>query len=508
MKKIILFILFISLSVACHPSRPIGQDTIVVGISSFPEQFDPRLSTDSSSQKINKLIFSGLLKKNNKLNLVPDLAESYQIVDPETYLFRLKDNIFFHDGTRLTSKDIQATYESMIAGDSQSPFQESLSIIQKIEIPDSLTIIFHLKKPHSPFLTLMSLGILSKEFIQTSSQQQHIPVGTGPYYLVQTSDTKDVVHLKRFKNYFGSKAKTENLIFRVILDSTLRTLELIKGRLDIVQNDIPYVLIPRVKQEQDLIFLSDVGINFTYMAFNLKNDSLKNKKVREAISMAIDRDQIIQYKLSGLAKKANSLLSPTHWAYHNLLPQYEHNLNKARRLLDQTPFKDPDGDGPKPRFRLTYKTSSVKERVEIARLIAENLKKIGIDVTVESYEFGTFYRDIRQGDFDIFTLTWVGLTDPDIYHSIFHSKSVPPGGANRGHYQNAALDILLDKSRLETNHDQLKTIYHEIQKIVYDDFVYAPLWYEDNFVFMKRNIRNYRIRSDASYMSLVNAYKR
>ncbi|MBF0105127.1 MAG: ABC transporter substrate-binding protein [Deltaproteobacteria bacterium] len=260
---------------------------------------------------------------------------------------------------------------------------------------------------------------------------------------------------------------------------------------------------PFFKNKKDLLFKKDTGINFSYMAFNLKNEYLKNKKVREAIALSIDRDKIITYKLAGMALPADSLMNPDHWARHRGLKPYTYDIEKAKRLLDETPFKDPDGTGPLPRFGLVYKTSSVRERIEIAELIAEGLKRVGIHVTVKPYEFGTFYQDIRQGDFDIFTLTWVGLSDPDIYYDIFHSSNVPPHGANRGFYVNSTVDDLLEKSRTEINREKSREIYHRIQQIIYDDFVYAPLWYESNYVFMNRALNGYNLRPDASFSGLA-----
>lgn len=493
-------VFFLGLSVACQSGNKIPSDTIVIGIDKFPENFDPRLPTDSISQKINKLIYSGLLKLDQNLQLVGDLAKDFEMKDAQTYVFHLHEGILFHNGQKLTSSDVKATYKSMMDVTLKSPFQASLSIIESIETPDDLTVIFKLKKPNSPFLTLMSLGILPK------NPQKKMP-GTGPYFLNTKSNSRDVVLLERFDAYFGPKAKTRNLVFRVIQDSTLRVLELIKGRIDLVQNDIPYVLISRLQQEQDIGFLHSAGINFAYMAFNFKNQNLSDRRVREAITLAIDRERIIKYKLAGMAIPANSLMSPEHWAHDETLPQFQQDLAKAKKLLDETDFKDPDGDGPQMRFRLVYKTSSVKERIEIAQLIAENLAQISIGVDVKPYEFGTFYRDIRQGNFDIFTLAWVGLTDPDIYYSVFHSQQMPPNGANRGFYKNPELDTLLEKSRIATDQSELKNIYQQIQKIVYNDFVYAPLWYENNFAFVNKNVKGYQLRANASYVGLTEASK-
>lgn len=482
-----------------------------MAVSEPPKQFDPRLPSDAVSQKINKLIYSGLLKKNDKLELVNDLAQTYSMTSPTTHVFKLKSNVRFHNGDTLSSKDVKLTYESMLSTKIQSPFKSSLAIINSIETPDDQTIIFNTRSAYAPFPTLMTLGILPARYLDHDGEPAETTfaflAGTGPYALVKDQVTSSLVELARFDQYHDTAAKTAKIIFRVIQDSTLRALELIKGRVDLIQNDAPFVLIPYLSQHKELDVTAEVGINFGYMAFNFKTKPLQNLNVRKAIALAIDRNSIIKYKLSSMAEKATSLMSPQHWIHNPDLAAFDLDLAKAKALLDQSPYPDPDGDGPLPRFELTYKTSSVKERVEIAELIAENLGRIGIKVTVKSYEFGTFFQDIRQGQFDLFTLSWVGLSDQDIYYSVFHSSMFPPTGANRGFYSNSTLDQLLDASRMELNPEKQKQLYQDIQAIVYNDFAYVPLWYEKNFVIKRKNVQGYTLRSDASYMGLVGTYK-
>lgn len=504
-------LIVILLCLSCQSHQAIPENTIVVGIEAHPEQLDPRLATDAISSKIKDLVYSGLLKLDDSLNLVPDLAESYEQVDSVTYKFILKKGVIFHHGKKLTSEDVKATFESMADTRLRSPYLGSLKILKNIETPDERTVIFRLNEPFTPFLTLMKLAVLPKEIALQYQNENKAKVtdfyGTGPYQIKKYEQGADKLYLERFEKYHGPLARTKRLIFWTIQDNTLRAMELIKGRIDLVQNALPYVLVPVLKKKDNLKFKTEVGINYNYLAFHFKNEYLKHKKVRQAIAHAIERDQIIKYKLYGLARKADSLLSPKHWAYHSELGDIDFNLQKAKRLLDEAGFPDPDGDGPKTRFQVIYKTSTNKDRLQIVQLIAENLRKIGIGVVIRSYEFGTLYRDIRQGDFDLFSLTWVGISDPDIYYYVFHPEQVPPKGANRGFYINDKLGKILEQTRVEPDLEKRKRLYHQIQKIVYEDMVYVPLWYEDNFVVMNQNIEGYQLRPDAGYDHLVNAYK-
>lgn len=511
--RVVSFIIVLVSLAACQSHRPVPRDTIVIGVDLAPLQFDPRLSTDAVSSKMKHLIFSGLMKFDDTLAIVPDIASSFTVSpDGLRYEFTLRGDVEFHDGKKLDSSDVKATFESMRDAKLASPYKGALDILLTIETPGPDRVAFVLAKPFLPFLTLMTLGILTGEQADSYRDGRVLTLnelaGTGPYMFVKgQTDTDEKIELIRFEKYFDGVAKTPKLVVRVIQDHTLRAMELMKGRLDLVQNAIPYVLVPVLKEKADLGFDSLSGVNFNYLAFNFKNPNLKNRKVREAIAHAIDRDRIIKYKLAGLARPADSILSPGHWAHSPELKPFAFNLDVSKKLLDEAGFADPDGDGPLTRFDLVYKTSTNKERLEIVQLMAENLRSIGIGVTVKSYEFGTLSRDVRQGDFDVFSMTWVGVSDPDIYYSIMHSSQVPPVGANRGRYVNPEVDRLLDESRIETNSDKRREIFYRIQKIAYEDLVYVPLWYDDNFVVTRKNLSGYSLRPDASWEKVADAIK-
>lgn len=481
---------------------------IVVGIERYPDNLDPRMASDAISQKISKLIYSGLLKKDESLNLVPDLAKSIKTPDEKTYYVSLRTDVYFHNGNKLTSQDVKATYESIMNGIVRSHYKSNLLLIDKLKTPDDKTLIIKLKETFVPFEQLLTIGILPKKLAMKKELTPNDYVGTGAYSFVKNQkDGGDFIFLKKYPKYHGEKVLNEEIVFRVIKDANLLALELLNGRLDLSQNNISYVLLSRLAKEKSLKLLKTQGINFSYVAFNLRNPFLKHKKVREAIAHAIDRDKIIKYKLFGMAEKADTLLSPGHWAKQTGLKPFQFDIEAAKQLLDEAGFVDPDGDGPKERFHIVYKTSSNKDRLEIVQLIAENLKKIGIGVTIKSYEFGTFYRDIRQGSFDMYSLTWVGISDPDIYHFAFHSEQIPPHGANRGFYMNKDLDRLLDQSRTTLDLDKRKKIIQKIQEMVYQGFVYVPLWYESTYAVVQKNLRGVKLRADAGFTNFTKIFK-
>ena len=178
------------------------------------------------------------------------------------------------------------------------------------------------------------------------------------------------------------------------------------------------------------------------------------------------------------------------------------NFRRAKELLDAAGFPDPDGNGPHMRFSLSYKTSTDMESVEIAQIIKGYLKEVGIGVEVRSFEWGTFFDDIKKGNFQMYSLRWIGVVDPDIFYYLFHSSSFPPNGANRGQYYNPALDELLALSRRTVDQAQRKTLYSRIQKILAEDTVYTSLWYRNNLVVIREKFRGFQIYAGGEYISL------
>jgi len=253
--------------------------------------------------------------------------------------------------------------------------------------------------------------------------------------------------------------------------------------------------------------VKEPGITFQYMGYNLTDPILKERKVREALSHAIDRDVIINFSLKGLAKKATGMiLAPTNWAFEPDVQQYGHDIELAKKLLGEAGYSDPDGDGPKPRFSLTFKTSKNKEANEIAQIYKAQLKEVGVDLEVLSFEWGTFFGDIKSGNFQLYSLRWIGIVDPDIFFYVFHSDSIPPAGANRNLYLNPLIDDLIDQSRKEMDIEKRKELYSYIQKVTTNDIVYTPLWYLKNVLAINKKFAGFAIYPGGKYVSLKDVY--
>lgn len=492
---------------ACSKSDS-KNDTVVVATLVSPITLDPRLAIDAESKKISELVCDGLLSTNEKQELVPNLAGSYEMPSDTVYLFHLREGVKFHDGTPLTADDVAYTFNSIIDGKIASALLSTYEKLKSVTAESQYTVRFELKEPYSPFLSSLFLGIVSKSAASAKDNSFGlVPICTGAYKVKRF--LPDVaVELEENKDYYGKRPKTPNLKFLVVKDDNVRFLKLMRGDVDLVQNGISPILIDAILSRSGLKKVEGQGTVTTYIGFNLSDPALSKRPVRQAIAYAIDRDSIIEHKWRGLATKANSIIAPSNWAYDRGLMQYPYDPEMAMKLLDEAGLKDPDGNGPKKRFHIIYKTSTNRDRVDIARMIAHWLEKVGIGVTVEPYEWSTFFHDVRVGNFQMYALSWVGITDPNLFYEACHSSQFAPNGLNRVRYKNPEMDRLTDAARSVSDTDKRRALYSKAERILLEDLPYLPLWYEKNYTIYHDYLTGVTAWPDASYKPFIEIEKK
>jgi peptide/nickel transport system substrate-binding protein len=496
--SILLVLIACLLTSGCSPKLP-SDDTVVLAIDKGPDNLDPRIGTNSESERIGQLLFNSLVRRGSHLEILPDLATSWETSDPTTYRFHLRPGVLFHDGRKLTSRDVRFTLESLLDGTITSSKTSTYRIIRDIEIPDDQTVVFHLKEPYASFLWNLTNGAIG--IVPEGSKRNFYqnPVGTGPFRFISNSREDEVV-IERNPSYFGHPPSVHRVRFRVIPDATTRALEMRKGSVDVAQNVLSPDFVEVLKKQPHLNLAITPGTNYGYIGFNLNDPLLRDKRVRKAIALAIDREEIAKYYWRDLVTLASSLLPPNHWAYEKDVTKYCYDPAEAVRLLNEAGVRDPDGNGPQVRFKLTFKTSTEESSRQVATIIQQQLSRVGITVDLRSNEFGTFYGDIVHGNFQMFTLRWVGgNNDPDLFERVFHSQQVPPKGWNRGHYDSPRLDELTEQARKEPDQEKRKFAYSEIQKIIADDLPYISLWYFKNVCLYSGRIANMTVSPAGDY---------
>jgi peptide/nickel transport system substrate-binding protein len=462
--------------------------TLVVGLSGNPRSLDPRMSTDVASARVQQLLFDSLVALDESSNLVPELAESWEMPDEQTYVFHLRRDVRFHHGRPLTAEDVVYTFESIRDPALRSPRRAAYAMIESIESPDPYTVCIRTQEPFAPFLINMVQGIVPRDLAEAGPEAfAAAPSGTGAFRFESFRPDIDLV-LRRYDECYRGAPAVEKIVIRIIPEANIRLLELESGALDFLQNEIPPDALPRLRARDDVEVLTWPGTNFAYLGFNLPDPILSDLAVRRAIAHGLDRESYIRDILGGLARPASSLLPPGHWAYASDVRTYEHDPEKARRILDEAGYA-PDDEGV--RVRLTFKTSTNERTRRLAEAMQQDLAEVGIALTIRSFDWATFYNDILKGNFQLYSLSWVGITDPDILHSIFHSASVPPNGRNRGHYANPRVDELLDRARRTFDRGKAAELYREVQRILAEDLPYVNLWYEDNVAVLSRRFTGF-----------------
>lgn len=474
-----------------------GSATVTFLIESMPTNLDPRVGTDAQSEDLDGLVFDSLVKRDQQMNLVPDLAASWDIPNPVTYIFHLRPGVKFHDGHALTSADVKYTFESILSGSVESPKRGSYLQVKSIETPNPETVVFHLREPYASFLwNLAAPGIGIVPNGSGASEARH-PVGTGPFRFVSMIPDEEII-VDRNPDYFGGPPKIARVRFRIVPDVLTRALELRKGTADIAGvNSLTPDMVVALSKGPGIVVQEQPGTQLAYVAFNFDDPILSHRKVRQALAYATDRQTLIRYLLRGQARPANNLLPPNSWAYDPDVKRYPHDSAKADRLLDAAGFpRRANGI----RFHLTMKTSTEESARLLSEALANQWRRVGVVLDLRPLETATFYSDVTHGSFQLYTLRWVGANnDPDMFSYVFSSKRMPPLGANRGHYRNPKLDSLLDAQRVEMNREKRKAILFQIQKIVAKDEPYINLWYVDNVCVHRTRVTGIKLSPAGDY---------
>jgi peptide/nickel transport system substrate-binding protein len=484
---------------ACMRKPDPGTFTMI--IESSPTNLDPRVGRDAQSERIYELIFDALLTRAQDLSVQPGLAERWEIPDPLTYVFHLRPGVRFHDGRPLTSRDVKWTFDSLLQGKIPTSKADSYRFVDHIDAPDDLTVIFHLKEPYAALLWNLSEGAIGIVPYGSGTELTRRPIGSGPFRFVSAELDKEVV-VERNLDYWGEKPHIARVRFMVVPDENTIALELRKGSADAAMNAVNPDVVLTLEREPKLAVLRAPGSVIAYLTFNLRDPILRDVRVRQAIAYAIDRQPIVDYLLRGFAQPASSILPQQSWAFDSRVPVYHHDPEKARQLLDAAGYPEKNGA----RFHLTMKTSSQEGTRLLVAVLQQQLRDVGIVLDIRTFEFATFYADVTRGLFQLYSMRWVGGNeDPDIFEYVFHSSKTPPKGGNRGFYQSARVDALIDHARREVDTNTRKELYAEIQEILAEEVPAINLWYLDNVLVCNRRVKNVSLNISGDYNFLKTA---
>ncbi|MFV0411936.1 MAG: ABC transporter substrate-binding protein [Oscillospiraceae bacterium] len=429
--------------------------TVKIALGSEPDNLDPMLSaaTDTSSVMMN--VFEGLLAFNQKGEFIPAIAEAYTISEDElTYTFTIKQGILFHNGKECTAQDVKYTYEKLAGLNGEDPLNSALNAeLEKVETPDDYTVVLTLKNKDAGFLSKATISISQKDYADNST----LPIGTGPYKFVEYVSGQKLV-LEKNENYSTIEGRTptvDRAEFIIMTDENAKLMALKSGSLDI--GGISASNAAALGTDFQIV----QGPQNMVQVFALNNSvkPLNDVKVRQAISYAIDKDEIITTVMEGSATRVESFLSPSMAAYYNSNIQgYQTNVEKAKELLKEAGYENG--------FTLTIKVpSNYQTHVDTAQVIKDQLSKIGVNVEIQLIEWAQWLEGVYTNrDYEATIIGHSGKLDPQDFLNRFSTTYA----RNYFNFSNAEYDALIAQGASTADEAVRAQIYKECQQMLVD----------------------------------------
>ncbi len=502
-KALFLFLLLPLFTLSACSSAPKSKtQTLKLSLGANPANLNPLLTTDTSSAAVSDLIFNGLLKVNEALQMVPDLAESVQISpDKKTYTFKLKRNVRWQDGTPFTATDVQFTFDKLMDPTTNTVRRSAYVLNGKpirFRVIDPYTFEATLPEPYAPFLTTMGMGIIPKHLLQgkdiNTDPFNQTPIGTGAFKLKKWQANSFIL-LERHPNYYDKLPKLDQILFKIIPDPNTALLALEKGEID--SAGVPPEEVDRIEKNPTLNTFKYYDLQYAYLGFNLRNPQLSDLKLRQAIAYAINRSQLVKGVLKGHGIPIDIPDSPVSWAYPTPAPSYyNYNPEKSKQLLAELGYqKNPETgflekNGQTLEFTIITNTDN-RTRKQSAEVIQQYLEKVGIKVNIQLMEWSSMVKRLTAQEnpkkFEMIMMGWSLGIDPDA--TLIWSSTEYPKGFNFGGFKNPTVDQLLWKGRTTLEQKDRKQIYQQIYSILGQELPYYFLYVPETILAVNKSVK-------------------
>lgn len=464
-------------------------DRIVFGSIGEASNLIPYLTADSASHEIADLLYISPLRYNKDLEVEPYAAESFQVEDEGRLLrFKLKKGILWEDGVELTAEDMEFTWKIVCDPATGSPYAQDFQAVKEFRVTGRYSFEVRYDTFYTRAMSAWMSPILPKHILQGQNIRatpfSRKPVGAGPYRL-KSWESGSRISLAASPTYFEGKPHIAEQVHRIIPDASTLFMEGKAGRVDIL-GLTPQQYLRQTKGEfwqKEFTKYNVVGSLYVFLGFNLEHPVFSDVRVRRALSMAINRDDLVKGVLMGQGTPANGPFKPGTWAHDASLPPVQQNIAAAKALLAEAGFSDSDGDGVVDKqgkaLAFTILTNQGNEqRILTATVIQAQLKAVGVRVQVRTVEWAAFIREfVNKGRFDAIILGWTLPAELDPY-AVWHSSQSYAGGLNLTHYRNAEVDALLEAARTQPDQQKRVALYKRFQEILYAEqpycFLYVP----------------------------------
>lgn len=481
-----------------------GGGDLVISIGADVVSLSPHGSNDVPSSNVGENIYETLTDLDANQEVQPGLAESWEEVDETTWDFKIREGVTFHDGEELNAEVVKMNFDRLVDEEIASPRAFLFEAVESTEVVDEFTLRFNLEYPYAPLLAnlahsgtaIMSPAVIEEDYKQMEeggdpdTYVNQNPVGTGPFKYENWTPGESVV-LTRNEEYWGEPAKLDSVTFKVVTEQSARIAELETG-VSHVADAIGPNNVSRVEGSDVANVLQEPSVSLAYVGFNVQKEPFDDVRVRQAISMAIDKQEIIQGVYNGIGIEAVGPLAPPVFGYDENVSGIDHDPEAAKELLAEAGY--PDG------FETTIWTNDNEQRVDTAITIQAQLKEVGIEAAIEELEWGAYLERTANGEHDMFILGWSAVTSDADYgmYPLFHSSAVGETG-NRSFLEDEELDAVLDEARRETDPAVRQELYSEAQEMLVE---LAPMLYLNHSEYLlgvNNNVKDFFIDAQGIY---------
>lgn len=485
-------------------------------VANDAETLDPRFSTDAVGVRVTRLVHAGLVRLDpTTLAPVPYVAKRWTWLDERTLRVELRDDVRFHSGAKVTARDVAATIEALQSPAVGSRHARVVDAIGGVDVESEGVVRIRMSRAHATLLTDLEVPILRADEAAGPPRPDGTLDGAGPF-VVGKREPGAITLVPA--NAGAMPTPKHAVVVRTVHDENARALRMHAGRADLVVNGFSPTLLPSFEGAPGLAVRARPGANLTYVVVRTDRGALSDVRVRQAVALAIDRDEIRRTLLAGQAEVADTLLPPSHWAFSPAPPlpfdpdRARALLREARSLATNAPEVHMTGvratgvrapELASDRVSLTMLTSTDRLRTTIARVMAQSLREVGIDLDIVPLELGTMLGRLGAGDFDLATLQLPELTEPNVLRVFLHSSFVPPNGANRGRVRDPELDRLLDDGDRTTNEGERRAIYAALERRVRDEAWILPLWHEHPIAVVSPRAAAFLPSAEGRWLSLA-----
>ncbi len=478
-----------------------------------PVQLDPQMEDSSSGQRALTNLFDKLVNLDPQLNVVPELAHDWEVSDDGlSYTFYLEEGVTFHDGTPFNADAVKFTFERILDPEFGSPFFGDYSMIDSIEVVDDLTVVFHLKYPHAPFVRRLGLSasvILSPTAVeQWGDDFSSHPVGTGPFKLEEYVPNERVV-LVRNEDYWQGPPPLEKIVYTFITEEQSRVSALLAGDTDF-EETVPPSMVSMVEADPNMVIERGPTLMPEWIGYNLEVPPVNDPLVRKAFACAIDMDTIIEEVFLGVGVRSTQPIPPGVVGFDDSIEPIPYDPDMARDLLVQAGWEDTDGDGLVDKdgqpLKVVLKVMTLTEIQRMGEAVQSYLADVGVEMSIEVEDWGAYLGDLAVGNMQMFVL---GHSDPlgdaDMtLMTCFHSSQI--GTSNYFRYSNPEFDSIVDEERQSPDPDARVDLMKQAVNLIMDDTVLIPTFVRENVMAHNSKVKGFVLHPSDTFLNLKTVY--